>query len=251
LLSLSLLSCALVLGDWFWLGLAPFGLTLSRCVTSALHARVMPPFQGWRATLLIALLIYIGPLIRTLERYRWRLRRFREVKPFEFNGSRQALRILWHERAFYLSYWNERGQEKERLLHAVMEFLLPRKYLIAMDQGWSQWDLEICQGPWAKAQIKTAVENHGGPKRLLRVRCALRMSRVSATCLAVYAGATAIAASLDMTQLALAAGSIGIVHAGAILYQKFRLGRLLYHVMESLANKLEFVPVQTSSDQLP
>jgi hypothetical protein len=54
-----------------------------------------------------------------------------------------------------------------------------------------------------------------------------------------------------MTQLALAAGSIGIVHAGAILYQKFRLGRLLYHVMESLANKLEFVPVQTSSDQLP
>jgi len=248
LLSLPLFACALLFGDWFWLGLAPFGLTLSRCVTSALHARVLPSFQGWRAVLLIALLIYIGPLIRTLERYRWRLRRFREVKPFEFNGSRQAVRILWHERAFYLSYWNERGQEKESLLHAVMEFLLPRKYLIAMDQGWSQWDLEICQGPWAKAQIKTAVENHGGAKRLLRVRCALRMSRVSATCLGVYVAATTIAASLDMTRLAVAAAAIGIAHVGAILYQKFRLGRLLYHVMESLAHKLEFVPVQTSSD---
>jgi hypothetical protein len=70
------------------------------------------------------------------------------------------------------------------------------------------------------------------------------MSRVSAGCLGVYAAATTIAASLDMTQLALAAASIGIVHAGAILYQKFRLGRLLYHVMESLAHKLEFVPVE-------
>ena len=75
------------------------------------------------------------------------------------------------------SYWNEEGQEKESLLHSVMEFLLPRKYLIAMDQGWSDWDLEICQGPWAKAQIKTATENHGGSKRVLRVRCALRMSQ--------------------------------------------------------------------------
>jgi hypothetical protein len=74
------------------------------------------------------------------------------------------------------------------------------------------------------------------------------MSRVSATCLGVYVAATAVAASLDMTDLAVAAGSIGVVHAGAILYQKFRLGRLLYHVMESLAHKLEFVPVQTSSD---
>jgi len=51
-----------------------------------------------------------------------------------------------------------------------------------------------------------------------------------------------------MTRLAVAAGAIGIAHVGAILYQKFRLGRLLYHVMESLAHKLEFVPVQTSSD---
>ncbi len=80
----------------------------------------------------------------------------------DLNGPRQEPKILWRERAFRLAYWNEQGQEKESLLHAVMEFLLPRKYLIAMDQGWSDWDLEICQGPWAKAQIKTATENHTG-----------------------------------------------------------------------------------------
>jgi GT2 family glycosyltransferase len=250
LLSLILVACAFMFGGLFWLGLLPFGLTVSRCLASALRARVAPPFQGWRATLLITLLIYVGPFARTLERYRWRLRRFREIKPVECHGPRQTARILLHERAFYLSYWNERGQEKESLLHGVMDFLLPRKYLIAMDQGWSEWDLEICQGPWAKAQIKTAVENHGGAKRLLRVRCALRMSRVSASCLSIYLAATAIAASFDMTNLALAVGWGGLVHGSAILYQKFRLGRVLYHVVESLAYKLDFVPVQTSPDEI-
>jgi hypothetical protein len=198
---------------------------------------------------LITFLIYVGPLVRTYERYRWRARRLREVKPVDLNGPTQEPRIQWRERAFYLSYWNEDGQEKERLLYGMADFLLPRKYLIAMDQGWSEWDLEICQGPWAKAQVKTAVENHGGTKRLLRVRCALRMSRVSMGCLAVYAGAFAIAATLGMPQLALATGMVGLVHGVAILYQKVRLGHVLYHVMESLAHKLKFVPVEKSSER--
>jgi len=249
LLCLLLLGCAILFGDLFWLGLVPFGMTLARCFTSALRARVVSPFQGWRSTLLITFLIYVGPLVRTFERYRWRARRLREVKPVDLNGPTQAPRIRWHERAFYLSYWNEQGREKESLLHGMMDFLVPRKYLIAMDQGWSQWDLEICQGPWAKAQVKTAVENHGGAKRLLRVRCALRMSRVSAGCLAIYAAAVAMAASLSMTHLALAIGLIGLVHGCAILYQKFRLGHVLYHVMESLAHKMEFVPVEGSSER--
>jgi GT2 family glycosyltransferase len=249
LLGLALLLCALIFGGVFWVGIAPLCLTIAICFASALKARVNAPFEGWRATLLITSLIYLGPLIRTLERYRWRLRRFREVKPVDLNGPTQAPRISWRERAFYLSYWNERGQEKESLLHGMMEFLLPRKYLIAMDQGWSQWDLEICQGPWAKAQVRTAVENHGGSKRLLRVRCALRMSRVSAGCIALYAAATALAACLNMPQIALAIGLVGVLHGCAILYQKLRLGRVLYHVMESLAHKLDFVSVQKTSDE--
>ncbi|HEU4341931.1 MAG TPA: glycosyltransferase family 2 protein, partial [Candidatus Binatia bacterium] len=248
LLSLGLLAGAFLFGGWFWLGLAPFALTVSRCFASALRARVAPPFHGWRATLLITFLIYVGPLLRTLERYRWRLRRFREVKPVSLNGPTQTPRIRWRERAFYLSYWNEQGREKESLLHGIMDFLLPRKYLIAMDQGWSQWDLEICQGPWAKAQVKTAVENHGGPKRLLRVRCALRMSRISLTCLCLYGVLTIAAFFLSMPELAAAALVVGLLHGSAILYQKFRLGRVLYHVLESLAHRLEFVPVQESSE---
>jgi hypothetical protein len=53
-----------------------------------------------------------------------------------------------------------------------------------------------------------------------------------------------------MPQIALATLSIGLIHGGAILYQKFRLGHVLYHVMESLAHKLEFVPVAKSSAEV-
>ncbi|MGH7796467.1 MAG: glycosyltransferase [Candidatus Binatia bacterium] len=247
LISLALLACAFVFGGLFWMGIAPFMLTVSRCFASALRARINPAFRGLPGTLLVASLIYLGPLVRTFERYRWRVRRLREVKPVDLNGPTQRPRIMWLERAFYLSYWNETGQEKESLLHPVMDFLLPRKYLIAMDQGWSQWDLEICQGPWAKAQIKTATENHGGSKRVMRVRCALRMSRISVTFLCLYLVISGVAAGLAMPKIAAATAFIGWAHASAIIYQKFRLGHLLYHVIESLAHKLDFVPVEKSS----
>ena len=248
LLSLTLLTCAFLFGGIFWVGIGPLMLTLSRCFASALRARVAPRYRGLPATLLVTSLIYLGPIVRTFERYRWRVRRLREVKPVDLNGPTQKPQISWAERAFCLSYWNEQGQEKETLLHAVMEFLLPRKYLIAMDQGWSDWDLEICQGPWAKAQIKTATENHTGQKRLLRVRCALRMSRISITCLWTYFTVAVIAAFIGLPEITAAAAFIGWVHGSAIIYQKFRLGHLLYHVLEALAHKLDFVAVQKSSE---
>jgi O-antigen biosynthesis protein len=247
LVSLLLIVCAFLFGGFFWLGLVPFGLTVGRCLTCAFRARIAPPSGATRATLLVALLIFLGPLVRTVARYRWRLRRLREVKPIDLNGPTQAPRIFWRERAFHLSYWNEKGKEKESLLNGVMEFLMPRKYLIAVDQGWSDWDLEICQGPWAKAQIRMATENHGSTKRLLRVRCALRMSKISVGFLSAYILAAGLAALLETPVVAGAAILTGLAHAGVVLQQKLHIGHALYHVIESVAHKLQFVPLKTSS----
>ena len=244
MVSLALITCAFLFGGYFWFGLAPLCLTFTRCLASALKARVDSRFSGLRATLLVTLLVFLGPLVRALERYRWRMRRFREVKAVVPNGAVQPPRVSWLERAFYLAYWNEDGQEKESLLHGVMESLLPRKYLIAVDQGWSHWDLEICQGPWAKAQVMVASENHGGTKRLLRVRCALRLSRVSIACFCAYVFVAALTAILGLTPITAIAVVTGLVHGGAILYQKFHIGNALYHVVESVAHRLRFVPVQ-------
>ena len=248
LVSVALALCAFWFGGYVWLGLIPLGLTFARCLTSAFKARVEPRFQGPKATLLVALFVLVGPLVRAVERYRWRIRRLQEVIPVQPNGPVQPPRISWCERAFYLAYWNEEGQEKESLLQGVVESLLPRKYLIAIDEGWSRWDLEICQSPWAKAQILAAVENHGGKKRLLQVQCALRLSNVSLACLCAYAVAAIVAAFFDLTGFSLVVTAVGLGHVCAMLYQELHLGRALYHVVESVAHRLRFVPVQHSRD---
>jgi cellulose synthase/poly-beta-1,6-N-acetylglucosamine synthase-like glycosyltransferase len=251
LLSLVLIVCGFLFGGYFWLGILPLWLTLLRCLASALKARVDPRFRGPRATLLVTLLIFLGPLTRAFDRYRLRIRRFREVKPVVPNGAVQPPRVSWLERAFYLAYWNENGQEKESLLYGVIESMLPRKYLVAVDQGWSPWDLEICQGPWAKAQVKIATENHGGGKRLLRVRCALRLSRVSVACFCTYATLAVSGAFLGLPMVAAAAVLVSGAHGGAMLYQKYHIGNALYHVMESVARKQRFVPAGKLSNETP
>lgn len=250
LVSLVLIACAFLFGGYFWLGTIPLCLTLARCLASALKARVDSRFSGPTATLLVTLLIFLGPLTRAFDRYRLRIRRFREVKPVTPNGAVQPPRLSWLERAFYLAYWNENGQEKESLLYGVMESLLPRKYLVAVDQGWSRWDLEICQGPWAKAQVRVVTENHGGTKRLLRVRCALRLSRVSIVCFCAYVFTAAVAALMGLPMIAAVAVLAGSAHGGAMLYQKFHIGKALYHVVESVARKLRFVPAEKLSKEM-
>jgi GT2 family glycosyltransferase len=242
--ALLLLGCALLFGGYFWLGIAPFLLSVVKCGASAFKARIDPRFHGLRARLTVALLIYLGPLVRGLERTRWRIRRLREVKPVEFNGSTQKPRISWHQRAYFLSYWTEAGLEKERLLYGVVDFLLPRKYLVALDQGWNEWDLEICQGIWSRAQIKVGTENHGGLKRLLRVQCALRMSRFSLGTLCGYLVLAALVMVLGLPKAAAALGIAGGFHAVGILYQKIRLGQILYSALEIVAKRLQLLPVE-------
>src|SRR5438093_13208459 len=85
----------------------------------------------------------------------------------------QRARMVWSERAFVLSCWNEAAAEKEVLIGGLMDFLLPLKYFVVPDTGWSKWDLKIARGLWSRALVTVCSENHGGMKRLLMVRCAM------------------------------------------------------------------------------
>ena len=73
-----------------------------------------------------------------------------------------------------------------------MDFLLPQKYFVVPDTGWSNWDLKIARGLWSRALVLVCAENHGGAKRLLRVRCAMRIVEPRARLLLrAYAALTA------------------------------------------------------------
>jgi len=230
-------------GSHLWLGAAPLLFSGIWSIAGAMKAEIDPGHKGLRARLLTALLIYLGPLVRSYERYRWRILGYTEMKPIKFERTVQKPYISWQERAFFLDYWTDDGNEKESLLQGIIDFLLPRKYFITIDQGWDDWDLKISRGIWSRAQIKVCAENHGGNKRCLRVRCSLRFSRPAVLALCAYSGLLLAGLAFSIPQIAIAAGIAGGVNLAYILNQKCRLGRILHHVAEIAAKKAGLIPI--------
>ncbi|MGH7034240.1 MAG: glycosyltransferase, partial [Stellaceae bacterium] len=97
----------LVAGGWMLLFLVPLVVTWVLCINGALRAPIDKRFRGVKARALVALLIYLGPILRGWERLKWR---WRDMKTADSTGGLDATmqepRIDWRERAFYLSYWS-------------------------------------------------------------------------------------------------------------------------------------------------
>jgi len=205
---------------------------------------VDPRFRGVRARLLVALLVYLGPLVRSVARYRWRIRGMSGVEPIAYERDVQRPAVSWLKRSISLAYWSEKGQEKESLIHGLMQFLVPRKYFLLPDRGWKPWDLTVYRGIWSKAFVRIISENHGGLKRLLRVRCVFRMTSLSALVLCGYGLLGIAVALLGEPGFALVASLLGLLHAGAILRQSFGLGKTLHHAVEIAAKKIGLTPAR-------
>ena len=244
-IALLLALVGVIAGGWAWLMTVPLVTTWVLCINGALKAPIDKRFTGLKARALVALLIYIGPILRGWERLKWRLREMRTHGhvPVPIPAVRQKARIDWRERAFYLSYWSERGDEKELLLGGLLRFLTPQKYFIVTDQGWNDWDLKIARGLWSRALVLVCTENHGGMKRLLRVRCAMRLSRFSAFILRGYAVATAAALILDIPSAAAVIGVIGLLHGALIALRTLEFGRLMQGIIETVAKSQGVSPV--------
>ncbi|HLI19774.1 MAG TPA: hypothetical protein VKV32_01560, partial [Stellaceae bacterium] len=207
-------------------------------------------FRGVKARALVALLIYLGPIFRGWERLKWRFREMKEPEPGPGElpaAISEEARIAWRERALYLSYWSEKSDEKESLIGELMRFLTPQKYFIQTDQGWNNWDLKIARGLWSRAYVLICTENHGGEKRLLRVRCAMRVSRFSAFVLRAYAVITAAALILDAPTWAAIIGILGIANAVLIGYRTSEFGRLMHRIIDTVAQRQHLTPVKSAA----
>jgi hypothetical protein len=238
--SLFLCVCAIVSGRYIVPAVAPLAISWAAAVALASSRKLDPRYENWRSRALLAALIYLGPLLRSYERYKWRLRGLANVEPIRFAEPRQRPQG-WLATEFRLGYWNDEAVEKESLLQAAMDFLLPRKYLIDVDRGWSDWDIEVHRGAFARSEIAVAVENHGGNKRFLRVRCRQRTTGVAklmlgACGLLILAGA--VFSVPEMTQFAIVLGAITFA---LLLYKNYRLGQILHHVLEIVAQQLRLV----------
>jgi GT2 family glycosyltransferase len=159
-----------------WIAVAAmFGLSLLVAALQAAQARLAPAHDGPAARLLVMGLCYLQPLVRSWRRYCTRLFAYRPPVPDA--GLRQCpARRLPLTGRHTVAYWSEDGLERLQLLGCVVVYLNEHRWGRALDSGWSDWDLEIYCHPWTVVQVFTAQENHGGSKRLLRVRYRLRPS---------------------------------------------------------------------------
>jgi hypothetical protein len=247
--SLVLAFVGIAAGGWLWLLAAPLLATWAVCINGALQAPIDKRFGDFNATgvkarALAALLIYLGPLLRGWERVKWRIKGMRaqaHIGPVE---TEQRARLVWKERAFHLSYWSDTGAEKELLLNGLNDFLVPQKYLVMADTGWNKWDLKIARGLCSRALVTVCSENHGGSKRLLRVRCAMRLSQLALLVLRSSAAFAAFALMLDWPLAGAVIGAIGIVNAGVMGWQLIGFGQLMHRIIEAVAKQARLMPIE-------
>jgi glycosyltransferase involved in cell wall biosynthesis len=242
--SLPLALAGIVGGGWWWLLTVPLVVTWVMCVNGARKASIDKRFTGVKARALVALLIYLGPLLRGWERIKWRLKEMRTQDHIGLVETEQRARICWGARAFHLAYWSDAGTEKEALIGGLTDFLVPQKYFVVPDTGWSSWDLKITRGLCSRALVVVCTENHGGAKRLLRVRCAMRLSRFALFLLRSCATLTALALILGWPMTATAIGTVGLINFGVTGWQLVGFGRLMHRIIEAVATQARLIPIE-------
>ena len=242
--SLPLALAGIVGGGWLWLLTVPLLVTWVMCVNGARKAPIDKRFTGFKARALVALLIYLGPLLRGWERVKWRLKELRAHDQIGLIETEQRARVSWGGRAFQLAYWSDVGTEKEALIGGLTDFLVPQKYFVVADTGWSNWDLKIARGLCGRALVLVCTENHGGAKRLLRVRCAIRLSRFAMLLLRSCAALTAVALILGWPLTAAAIGAAGLINFAVTGYQLVGFGRLMHRIIEAVAKQAHLLPVE-------
>ena len=91
--------------------------------------------------------------------------------------------------------------------------------------------------------MRVASENHGGSKRLFNVRCGVKPSRAAKIAFGGWAALIALGAYFMLPELLVVASTLGGLTAASIGYQSFRLGRVMYRVLEIVAQQVHLTPV--------
>jgi GT2 family glycosyltransferase len=188
-----------------WVAVASMlGLSLAVALLGAWQAQLPRRYRGFRSRCVIAALCYAQPLVRSWRRYRTRLFCYRppaaDLPPVP--GARERLPLPGRHT---VAYWTEQGYDRTELLALVIAYLNERGWGKVIDSGWSDWDLEIYCHPWAVVQACTAQEDHGGGKRLIRVRYRLRPDGYLKALGLGAAGAAGVAAACQAWAAALPA----------------------------------------------
>lgn len=163
------------LGNPFVFG--PLTMVLATLVVAWMVAgQATPPVhqRRWWSRPLIAAMHVLQPVARGYARYQTRFRT-RHVP-----AALHALAATWEARAPRLlrarqvGLWSEDGHGREQLLERLIDFTRAEGAIFRADAGWEPIDVTIRGDRWTNVELTTVTEEHGGGRRLTRVRTVLR-----------------------------------------------------------------------------
>ncbi len=198
----------------------------------------------WLAYLLVGGLQYIQPIARGWARVRRLL--VEHAQRTRCGGWRTVIwgvmRQPWR-RHITLAYWTESGIEKSALLHPLLQHLRAAGYPALNDTGWKPWDLAIDGHPWAHIPIEVVLENHGGTKRLARIRISWHFTPLSRGVLWVGAGLLGLGVLEAQPWLVGTAGVILPVGVLQVAYQSASVIQQACRVVKDVAAQLGLIPL--------
>lgn len=147
-------------------------LLVSLGVAWAVAGQASPPAERrrWWSRPLIAAMHVAQPVVRGWARYKCRFETI--VIPEAFHDLRRAGR----ERAPQLlgrrqiGLWSEDATSREKLLETLLQMTAHHRWFVHVDPGWESHDVRLYGDRWCQTDLVTVTENHGGGRRLTRVR---------------------------------------------------------------------------------
>ena len=181
--------------EWFALTLFLFGLgvflpalrivpylmlggTLTVALSYMVRARIEPKFDTVPARLLVMCLAFVQPLVRGFSRYFTWLH-FKRTPRSVISTHEQLPAGAMGRGLRRRVFWSEEGRDRHHLLGAIFQLLEEEGWRYSIDTGWKEWDIQIYGNFWWSTVLQTVTEEHGGGKKLTRVR--LRSRFVTST----------------------------------------------------------------------
>jgi len=155
-----------------------FGGTFLVALSYMVNARIELKFDTVAARLLVAFLAVTQPLVRGWARYFTWLK-YKRTPREVIAAPEPGLKAGNRGSISHLTFWNEEGQGRERLLTEIFALLEAEGWRYSSDTGWTRWDVQIYGNLWWIIKLHTVTEYHGGPKCLTRVE--LRYKAVATT----------------------------------------------------------------------
>jgi hypothetical protein len=147
---------------------ASVALSFGVCMAAAAQAELPRSRKRWWSRPMVAALFFLQPIVRGWARYRGRMAL--GPAPQAASESLESLALEEAEDLEQAEYWGDQALDRVAFVRRVIRRLEKQGWEIKVDEGWSEFDVEVSGNRWAHLRLATVSEPHAENKQTLRCR---------------------------------------------------------------------------------